>query len=454
MNDAKMTAIKSTLMMATLVATAPAWAQSAEQTGAAARSTDAILNRLEAVTRELEMLKAQVKVNEDKANRNTEPGLARPAVETIAAKSSAEAEPEGGALLKLPKATLKFYGMIDVGAESLTGKLANGNDAKAIRISNGIITPHYGLLGTGKLSQGLQGSFHLEGSFAPDNGVSGIGGRLFGRQSWVGLSGGFGTVRFGRQYTAVRIGWEDANPYGTGNQGLRLLDPRISNPRADNAISYIGQFGPVTAALNYSPGWDAVNGNASNTGPANAAGANCAGEVPTVQQQCKEHSMALKYSGASWSVATAYEVLRGGTAATFGGLTTPSKTDTRFVLSGNMKLKGGTRLTAGWIKRDNEGSVTPKSDMHWAEAIIPLGGPWFFDSAVARLKYQDSVNKAVLVNLRGRYLLNEDTTLYVAVSNMDNSGSLALAATASTPAPAPLAGENQTSVIAGIRYKF
>lgn len=451
-------------LAASLVTTASAWAQGTEPPG------DAVLKRIDALMQEIQQLKAQVKANEEKTaadmkalstttaarpvaqpvDKSAE-GLSRDASQALAAAG----EPDGIDLVKSTKANLKLYGMIDVGAEALTGStLTNGTDARSIRVSNGMVTPHFGLLGNGELVKGLQASFNLEGSFAPDNGTSGIGGRLFGRQSWVALSGGFGTVRFGRQYTMVRMGWEDANPYGTGNQGLRLLDPRISNPRADNSISYLGKWGPVSAGINVSNGWDAVNGNSSNTGPANNAGANCPGEVPGAKGQCKEWSVGAKYDGRDWGVAAAYEKLHGGTTATFGGLTSPSKTDERSVIGAYLKLKGGTKLAVGWLARDNMGSTTPKSNMYWVESIVPLGGPWFVDGLLAQLKYDNSPNKASLLNLRGRYVLTKETTLYATVAYMDNSGTLALPATASTPLPIPMAGGNQTSVIAGVLYKF
>jgi predicted porin len=449
--------LKPLLLAASLATSGSAWAQAAGVTN------EAVLQRIEALAREIEQLKAQLKASEARAQQPAPAPVAAASAAPAAAREGAaarsgsvEGEAEGVDIVKTARATLNFYGMVDVGAEQLIGTLANNKDANAVRVSNGMITPHFGVRGNGVLVGGLRGLFNLEGSFAPDNGTSGIGGRLFGRQSWVGLSGRFGTVRAGRQYTMVRVGWEDANPYGTGNQGLRLLDPRISNPRSDNSISYLGKWGPVSAGLSYGTGWDAVNGNSSNTGPANAAGSNCPGEVPDNGSQCKALSAGVKFDGSSWGIAASYEKLNGGTANTFGGLTSPARTDTRAVLGGYYLIKGGPKLAAGWIDRKNLGNTTtPKSDMYWLQAVgIPLGGSYFVDALAAELKYENSANKATLVNLRGRYVLSQDTTLYVAVSNMDNSGTLALPATASTPLPTPKAGDKQTSVIGGVLYRF
>lgn len=436
------------LIAASLASSAPVWAQT---TGA---TNEAVMKRIDTLAQEIEQLKAQLKASEESARRPAKQSSSSPATATQR-PATQEEEADGIDVVKTPRATLNFYGMIDVGIEALKSEGVSRDD-ESMRVSNGIITPHFGLRGSGQVREGLQGLFHLEGSFAPDNGTSGIGGRLFGRQSWVGLSGAFGRVTLGRQYTMVRVGWEDANPYGTGNQGLRLLDPRISNPRADNSISYLGKWGPVSAGVSVSTGWDAVNGNASNAGPANVAGANCPGEVGTDEVRCRAASVGVKYVATSWGLAVSHEVLRGGTTATFGGLTSSHRKDTRSVLGGYFTLANRTKLAAGWIGRDNEGSATtPKSDMYWLQGVgIPLGGAYFLDALVGHLKFKDSPNKAVLVNVRGRYVLTQDTTLYVALSSIDNGGTLALPATASTPAATPKAGGQQTSVIAGVRYRF
>ncbi|MCK9685341.1 porin [Scleromatobacter humisilvae] len=466
MKELKLGRSSPLVVAACMAACMPAWSQ---DNGAATSNQD-VLKRLEEMARQIEQLKAQVKADEEKLNATARSAAPQPvaapvgkaAVEGLSKQGNEEAtgavdvdkEPEGAALVRSEKAKINFYGMIDVGVEDLRGHLASGKESDAVRISNGIITPHFGLIGNGQLVRGLQGSFNMEGSFAPDNGSSGIGGRLFGRQAWVGLSGGFGTVRLGRQYTMARMGWEDANPYGTGNQGLRLLDPRISNPRADNSISYFGKWGPVTAGVNWSAGWDAIDGNAANTGPSNNAGADCPGEVASNNRQCRESSAGIKYDGGSWGLTSSFERLWGGTSATYGGLTTPNTTDTRFVLGGYLKLHGGAKLTAGWIQRDNEGSKTPKSDMYWTQAIVPVGDGFYFDGLLGELKYEDSPNKAMLINLRGRYIVSKDTTLYVTGALMNNDGTLALPASASTPSATPSAGGKQGSVITGILYRF
>ncbi|MFX5578745.1 porin, partial [Acinetobacter baumannii] len=62
-----------------------------------------------------------------------------------------------------------------------------------------------GFRGTEDLGGGLQALFVLESGFAPDTGAMGQGGRLFGRQSYVGLKSGWGQIMLGRQLNMTYI---------------------------------------------------------------------------------------------------------------------------------------------------------------------------------------------------------------------------------------------------------
>ncbi len=126
--------------------------------------------------------------------------------------------------------------------------------------SGGESGSRWGLRGTEDLGGGLKANFIFEQGFdLSDNSVpqgsigggasAGFGGsstqnhsssgsRLFGRIATVGLSGGFGEVRFGRSYNPVFLVQATADPFGAG------FVAQISNLytnltiRNDNAIYY------------------------------------------------------------------------------------------------------------------------------------------------------------------------------------------------------------------------
>lgn len=343
---------------------------------------------------------------------------------------------------------VSIYGAIDLGMEMVSGKLAStkGEDDTQVRVSSGTSTPHWGIRGDENLGGGLKASFQLESSFSGDTGAIGHGGRAFGRQANVSLSGPYGTVKLGRQYTMFYYGVKPANPFGTGSHGIRLLDPRITNPRHDNAISYLGKWGPVSGGVSYSFGWDGVAGNS-------AVASNCLGEAAD-SQQCRAWSAYGQYDGGSWGAVTSYERLNGGTSATFGGLTSPDLTDTRTTLGGYMKFAEGKQLTVGLISRNNMGSSMPKSDLIWVEGVLPVGKQYVFDGVLGQLKYENSSDKALLLNLRGKYILSKRTYVYLTAAFMNNAGASAVSASAASPILKPVAGASQQSFIAGIYHKF
>ncbi|TCK88076.1 porin [Paraburkholderia sp. BL9I2N2] len=95
-----------------------------------------------------------------------------------------------------------IYGLIDQGFEYVNN-VAKGKSAttNVFRTGDGTATSYFGIRGSEDLGGGTKAIFDLQGGFMPSNGTSRQGGRLFGRQSYVGLDGKFGRLTFGRQYT-------------------------------------------------------------------------------------------------------------------------------------------------------------------------------------------------------------------------------------------------------------
>ncbi len=247
--------------------------------------------------------------------------------------------------------SVTLYGVVDTGIEYLN-RTSRG-DHGLVRMNNlsASVPSRWGLRGSEDLGGSLKAAFVLESGFAPDSGVSNQAGRLFGRQAWVGLSGPWGQVALGRQYSMLFWATLDADMLGPNTFGSSSLDSYMGNPRADNAISYKGKFGGVTIGATYSFGRDAA-----------PAGASCAGENPGDQSACREWSTLLGYNTDAWGVAIAYDSLRGGAAAA-GNLTSSGMKDDRLSLSGYTNV-GKAKIGGGWIRRDNDANVvTPRSDL-------------------------------------------------------------------------------------------
>lgn len=81
-----------------------------------------------------------------------------------------------------------------------------------------------GFRGTEDLGGGLAASFWLEAGMNNDDGTGKNGGALdFGRRSTVSLSGPFGEVRLGRDYTPTHNNHGDFDPFGTNGVGGSLV---------------------------------------------------------------------------------------------------------------------------------------------------------------------------------------------------------------------------------------
>lgn len=152
--------------------------------------------------------------------------------------------------------TLTLYGVVDAGIAY--DKDVSAND-KTWRLQSGQQSgSRLGFKGSEDLGGGLSAVFTLENGFNVDDGTMGQGGRLFGRQAWVGLNGGFGSVKLGRQQTPLYYALQTVDPFGinlAGNAqrifgtGLYAVDPLS---RSDNTITYsLPNIAGFTGQLGY-----------------------------------------------------------------------------------------------------------------------------------------------------------------------------------------------------------
>jgi predicted porin len=136
----------------------------------------------------------------------------------------------------------------------------------------GVGTSRIGWRGTEDLGGGLKANFQLEmglriddGDFAASTNGGGnltpvqrgnsaaSGGSLFGRNAWVGASGGFGEVRLGRQvlgsFGVQANGWAAGSSNGLYDAGSSTA-PAMGGVRFSNAIKYISpNLGGVSGSV-------------------------------------------------------------------------------------------------------------------------------------------------------------------------------------------------------------
>ena len=178
-----------------------------------------------------------------------------------------------GAGTAFAQSSLTLYGNADVSVDHVkktagvplgVGALTVGQGEKSsvTRVSpSGSSQTSFGMKGEENLGGGLKASFVLEGQLSHDTGSLSQDGRIFGRQSYVGLTTPFGEVRLGRQYapifystafvTGERFGVTDLFIEGGATNNLMV--------RQDNQVSYWVKAGGFTGSVAYSPNAGSLN---------------------------------------------------------------------------------------------------------------------------------------------------------------------------------------------------
>jgi predicted porin len=183
------------------------------------------------------------------------------------------------------QSSVSLYGILDLGVTYVSdaqtgraGQMLMGGHQFALTdgTSTGTSGSRWGLRGVEDLGGGLNALFVVENGFNANNGTLAQGGTEFGRQVYVGLSNGVGTVKLGRQYDpyvdflqplAVVGQW--AGYMGTHPDDLDNLanTNRINNAIKFSTVSYKGfraeaaySFGGVAGNVTQDQIWSAGAG--------------------------------------------------------------------------------------------------------------------------------------------------------------------------------------------------
>jgi len=353
-----------------------------------------------------------------------------------------------------------LYGILDTGIELVTH--AGPTDDKVVRMPGitGSLPSRWGMRGVEDLGGGYSAIFTLENGFNVRSGDVNQGGRLFGRQAWVGVSNRFGTLSFGRQYTMSYWAIVDADQLGPDIYGgVGSLDSYMPNARSDNTVAYKGTFSGVTIGGTYALGRDSAGtGNSPGQGT-------CAGAIPGNYNACRQWSVLLRYDANAFGVAASYDEQRGGPGAAanlFNGtapiaLTNSGDKDARTQLNGYIKL-GQLKVGGGWLGRRVQTVSPTLADVH--TDIFYLTGTYFVtpamfvDGGVYRTVDTAQDTRATLAALRGTYLLSKRTGVYLQSGYVFNSAKARYTLSQGGPGTTPNAGVGQLGVMAGIRHTF
>jgi predicted porin len=157
------------------------------------------------------------------------------------------------------QSSVTLFGIVDVNVRNVK---SGGADVTSLS-TDGINSSRLGFRGVEDLGGGLRAGFWIEGALQPDTGNA--AGQTWQRRSTVSLLGGFGELRFGRDYTPTFWNHTVFDVFGTNGVGSRLnigakattLRPATAQAttlvRANNTVGYLlpamgGFYGQIQGA--------------------------------------------------------------------------------------------------------------------------------------------------------------------------------------------------------------
>jgi len=356
--------------------------------------------------------------------------------------------------------SVTLYGIADTGMEYLTHAGPTGKSVLRIPSVTGVLGSRWGLKGTENLGNGLSAIFRLESGFNLNNGASGQGGRLFGRQAFVGLkSDKYGQLTFGHQYSMTLQMLYTADLVGAAIYSMGSIDGYLSSARSDNMVVYmnkmsLGNYGAMTVGASYSFGRETQTGTPGE--------GTCAGGTWMIQ--CQGWSAMLQYDAAQWGVGASYDLQRGGGANSaanlFNGLApvsmnSPHDKSARTLLYGYFKgdaWKVSTGFLGRSVSRVEGASV--RSNMYFLQGSYYVTPYFQLMGAVLRAINSQQDTRATMGIARGTYFLSKSTNVYLQAAYMGNSKNAAYTVSGGGGTIQPPTGQGQFGAMVGIQHQF
>jgi len=359
------------------------------------------------------------------------------------------------------RSTVSFYGILDTGVEYITNVADEGDGGESLtRIPSvtGALPSRLGMDAHIEFAEGYKGLAKFEAGFNPDDANQRQGGRLFGRQLYVGLQTPYGQLTVGRQYSQLLFAEAVSDLMGPNIYGIGSVDAYIPNARWDNSLAWSHQFTDrISAGVSYSFGRDTGGGGAPGSG-------HCSGENSQVgdSSACRAWSAMLKYDTGTFGLAGGIDTQNGGNDAQayfFNGvapidMSDSSDTDQRIILGGYVKLADIT-IGTGWLGREVDTSETNvQSDTYYITGRYPVTPKFTLGGGVYRITNDDQDADATESVIRGMYHITTGLEGYVQVGHVSNSDNAAYMVSAGGGDVSPPRGENQTGTMVGLQYRF
>lgn len=140
-----------------------------------------------------------------------------------------------GACAAHAQSSVTIYGVVD---QYIGHTSAGGRGSVTSLDAGGVAASRLGFRGVEDLGGGLKASFTLENGILSDTGAAADATRGFNRQSWLGIGGGWGEFRFGRQNTPAFWMCGQLDAAGCATYASLLNNTSGYAPRFDNMLYY------------------------------------------------------------------------------------------------------------------------------------------------------------------------------------------------------------------------
>ncbi|WP_035514414.1 porin [Paraburkholderia nodosa] len=283
------------------------------------------------------------------------------------------------------QSSVTMYGMVDTFVQYVN----TGNGYTAAMNSSGQYGSRIGFRGSEDIGGGNKIDFVLENGFYSNDGTFATAGSIFNRQAWVGASGSWGSVRAGRQNSLLFLNEGRLDAFGGATQASGINNLSVYTYRTSNTVAY---FSPKFAGLQ-------------------AAGYIGLGDAGGFRSGGSNYQFAVTYDGPAISAVYTMQGVRNANATS----------TERSTFAGGSYDFGAARLYAGY-------AAASWDDMKIDIRSFEFSGRWTFSPfAFLALGYtflQDRIgsNDAVQYSAMFNYAFSKRTSVYAALSWLDNRG--------------------------------
>lgn len=322
---------------------------------------------------------------------------------------------------------VNVYGRVVAGVDYSTNVSTDGvtSGSRLGAASNQWGTSMFGFRGSEDLGGGLKAIFNLESGFSSNNGATNSA-ALFNRFAYVGLSGTFGTVKLGNFLSISNDVWH-IDPLGQQWLGSASLVKGRSWNGAANSVQYESpNMNGFTVNTQYSFGEKAGSSSASSKG-----------------------GVSLAYVQPAFSVRAIYDVAHDAA----GGYSDIYNTSKELTLGGTLTL-GDAKLFAAYqnLSAPDAAAAAPSKAKHyWVGVNYQTTPALQLIGAAYHVAPNNGAGSANLYAIGANYSLSKRTLLYTTVGTVQNGANATFSERYWEP---HVAGQNQTSVYAGISHSF